>query len=210
MGVFSTFQAPNQTANSEEIITMNFYKYLQLDYENKALKWSVNFQGPEFDIPEKLKEDVALIGDMCKDVVTRRNEVENLRDEIAQKEQDIGLKINILEKKHKEKHGNDEVKNAELRSYVDRAKDHLGISLARTSTESYVLILTNIDMANPTRTFLCEFQLGGINKTEYKVMRCEPEIEGIKDMEKKVNETNDISGFVVTLRKKFKAISASL
>ena len=22
--------------------------------------------------------------------------------------------------------------------------------------------------ANPTRTFLCEFQLGGINKTEYK------------------------------------------
>ena len=45
---------------------MNFYKDLQLDYENKALKWSVNFQGPEFDIPEKLKEDVALIGDMCK------------------------------------------------------------------------------------------------------------------------------------------------
>ena len=64
--VFSTFQAPNQTANREEIITMNFYKDLQLDYENKALKWSVNFQGPEFDIPEKLKEDVALIGDMCK------------------------------------------------------------------------------------------------------------------------------------------------
>jgi len=220
---------------------MNFYKDLQHDYENKALKWSVNFQGPEFDIPEKLKEDVALIGDMCKDVVTRRNEVENLRDEIAQKEQelqdirqtqismnlefqefeklcfelqqkekDVGVKINILEKKHKEKHGNDEVKNAELRSYVDRAKDHLGISLARTSTESYVLIFTNIDMANPTRTFLCEFQLGGINKTEYKVMRCEPEIEGIKDMEKKVNETNDISGFVVTLRKKFKAISSSL
>ena len=45
---------------------MNFYKDLQHDYENKALKWSVNFQGPEFDIPEKLKEDVALIGDMCK------------------------------------------------------------------------------------------------------------------------------------------------
>ena len=44
----------------------------------------------------------------------------------------------------------------------------------------------------------------------FTVMRCEPEIEGIKDMEKKVNETNDISGFVVTLRKKFKAISASL
>ena len=42
------------------------------------------------------------------------------------------------------------------------------------------------------------------------VMRCEPEIEGIKDMEKKVNETNDISGFVVALRKKFKTISASI
>ena len=60
------FSTPNQTANREEIITMNFYKDLQHDYENKALKWSVNFQGPEFDIPEKLKEDVALIGDMCK------------------------------------------------------------------------------------------------------------------------------------------------
>ena len=45
---------------------MNFFSDLQHDYEDKALKWSVNFQGPDFDIPEKLKEDVALIGDMCK------------------------------------------------------------------------------------------------------------------------------------------------
>ena len=65
--VFFFNSKPNrESANREEIITMNFYKDLQHDYENKALKWSVNFQGPEFDIPEKLKEDVALIGDMCK------------------------------------------------------------------------------------------------------------------------------------------------
>merc|ERR1712141_495260 len=217
---------------------MNFFSDLQHDYEEKASKWSVNFQGPEFDIPDGVKEDVALIGPMCEEVATTRKKVEKLSNEIAQQEQelqnirqtqismnlefqefeklcfelqqkekDIGQKINILEKKHREKNSNDEGKNADLRCYVDRAKDHLGLSIARTATDSNVLIFTNIDMANPTRKFLCEFQLGGINNREYKVMRCEPEIEGIKDMEKKVNETNDISGFVVTLRKKFKTIS---
>ena len=45
---------------------MNFFSDLQHDYEEKASKWSVNFQGPDFEIPEKLKEDVALIGPMCE------------------------------------------------------------------------------------------------------------------------------------------------
>ena len=142
---------------------MNFFSDLQHDYEDKASKWLVNFQGPNFDIPEELKENVGLIGAMCEvsrlqsidpsdhltfqciyfcflnifyqqEVATKRNEVENLSKEIAeqeqelqnirqtqismnlefqefeklcfelqQKEKDIGLKINILEKKHREK-----------------------------------------------------------------------------------------------------------
>ena len=31
---------------------MNFFSELQHDYEDKASKWLVNFQGPNFDIPE--------------------------------------------------------------------------------------------------------------------------------------------------------------
>ena len=34
--------------------------------EDKASKWLVNFQGPNFDIPEELKENVGLIGAMCE------------------------------------------------------------------------------------------------------------------------------------------------
>ena len=44
---------------------MNFFSDLQHDYEDKASKWLVNFQGPNFDIPEELKENVGLIGAMC-------------------------------------------------------------------------------------------------------------------------------------------------
>ena len=45
---------------------MNFFSDLQHDYEDKASKWLVNFQGPNFDIPEELKENVGLIGAMCE------------------------------------------------------------------------------------------------------------------------------------------------
>ena len=45
---------------------MNFFADLQHDYEEKASKWSVNFRGPDFDIPDGVKEDIALIGPMCE------------------------------------------------------------------------------------------------------------------------------------------------
>ena len=51
---------------SFEITIMNFFSDLQHDYEDKASKWLVNFQGPNFDIPEELKENVGLIGAMCE------------------------------------------------------------------------------------------------------------------------------------------------
>ena len=119
-----------------------------------------------------------------------------------------------------------------MKEYVTRAKQYLGLSIARTSTDSYILTFTNIDNRDLQRQFLCEIRVDGENKKSYKgtvrrgrpnkvvcrnfqilncqysfsVLNSEPIIEDLKDMEKKLIESNNLSGFVVNLRKKFKQI----
>ena len=96
---------------------------------------------------------------------------------------------------------------ASLKLYVNRAQEYLGYSIKKTTTDTTIMIFNNIDNRDPDQEFLCEIALEGPNKREYKVLRCEPNVEDIKDLEKKLNESNDLSGFVVSLRKRFKTIS---
>ena len=64
--------------------------------------------------------------------------------------------------------GTDEAKRAGLKEYVTRAKQYLGLSIARTSTDSYILTFTNIDNRDLQRQFLCEIRVSGENKRSYK------------------------------------------
>lgn len=42
-----------------------------------------------------------------------------------------------------------------------------------------------------------------LEENKYRAGECSEEIEGLQEMIKILNDTNDLSGFTVTLRKKF-------
>lgn len=161
------------------------------------------------DLKMKIVKKETELQKIREDQITRNadfQELEKLAMEFQNRQKDIEQRIGILATKQKEKQGTDEAKRASLKEYVTRAKQYLGLSIARTSTDSYILTFTNIDNRDLQRQFLCEIRVDGENKRSYKVLNSEPIIEDLKDMEKKLIESNNLSGFVVNLRKKFKQI----
>jgi len=90
-------------------------------------------------------------------------------------------------------------KTEELQQELEKLSHNLGLKLLKRNT-SLVLIYTNIDRTNPDRQFLCEVKV--VQRT-YEVVRTEPKIPDIDVLVKALNETNDLSGFTATLRRRF-------
>lgn len=64
----------------------------------------------------------------------------------------------------------DECDNANKKgeTYVARAKELLGLGIAKTTENSTVLTFTHVDKLDSERQFLCEFTLSGPANREYK------------------------------------------
>ena len=92
--------------------------------------------------------------------------------------------------------------------YINRAKEHLGLTVSKTTTDSTLLVFTKVDkrQGHQNRQFLLELSLEGDDGKTYKVLKCEPTVD-YAQMEKTLNETNDFSGFVTTLRSKFQQLA---
>lgn len=93
-----------------------------------------------------------------------------------------------------------EEKRVKLSGELAKWKLILGLELVNSSHGGIIFVFTNIDRENPDKKFSCEV---GLENRLYKVANCLPMVPGIENMLELLNKTNDLSGFVVNLRKKF-------
>ncbi|XP_078174861.1 kinetochore protein SPC25 homolog [Carex rostrata] len=72
--------------------------------------------------------------------------------------------------------------------------------------EGVKFIFNKIDSTNPEKEYSFTVQL---DNDKYNLLQCDPLVEGIDDLLKEVNETNDFFGFVRVVRGKFASSNLS-
>ncbi|KAJ4786127.1 Kinetochore protein spc25 [Rhynchospora pubera] len=72
--------------------------------------------------------------------------------------------------------------------------------------EGVKFIFNKIDSTNPDKEYSFTVRL---DNDKYNLLRCDPLVEGIDDLLKEVNKTNDFFGFVRIMREKFAASNFS-
>ena len=93
-----------------------------------------------------------------------------------------------------------EEKRIKLTSELEKWKNILGLELVNSSHGGIIFVFTNIDRNDPGKKSSCEVAL---SDRQYKVTQCLPMVPGLENMVELLNKTNDLSGFVANLRRKF-------
>merc|ERR1712025_372539 len=112
------------------------------------------------------------------------------------------LELKELASALSEKSDFDEQKRVKITSELDLWKRVLGLELVNSSHGGITFVFTNIDEENPDKQFSCEV---GIYNQQFQIAHCLPMVVGLENLVKQLNRTKDLSGFVVSLRQKFRA-----
>jgi len=99
-----------------------------------------------------------------------------------------------------------ESKLAELQKGCAMYKQLLALDFERVGDERLRLILTNIDARAPSRAF--SFLVFVDAADRYHIEQCEPAVPALPQLVESLNQTNDFSVFVRTLRAEFKRLCA--
>ena len=210
--------------NFENIIQINaqYHHQVSQKYIKSAVK---GFQEPlSF---EKLDEAIQTLFDAAKVIDSVKSEVNQKQEKIVivNKEfEEMKKSVNITAKSAQEFSDAADKKQIELKNLVAAMSDKgdiveekrvklsaelakwkriLGLELVNSSHGGIIFVFTNIDRENPDKKFSCEV---GLENMLYKVANCLPMVANIENMVDLLNKTNDLSGFVVNLRKKFLSI----
>ena len=92
--------------------------------------------------------------------------VSDFKKSLETKKNSRGEKLKHFQEKQKNKQ--EAYEKSKDCTYVDRAKDHLGLEISLTTNDTTILTFTNIDQSEADRKFLCEFSLYGPEKRTYK------------------------------------------
>lgn len=90
----------------------------------------------------------------------------------------------------------------ELMKGVAFYKERLGLQFSQINNEKLQFIFTNIDHEDWDREFV--FHVLVDSEGKYQVPFCDPPVRDLKELVDALNETNSLSGFVKTIRKRFK------
>ncbi|ROT78194.1 kinetochore protein Spc25 [Penaeus vannamei] len=149
-------------------------------------------------------------------------EFQHLRQELEQINMDIDEKIHEKETvdkklaeakcrlKEKELQVEDtERKNQEQTSNVEKGaqlfRKHLGLDIQRTNHSTLVFTFTKISRSEPEKEYFLELTLDGDN---YRLISSVPPLHNLKQLEDKLNATNDFSGCIAYIRKLFQKFEA--
>merc|ERR1711962_846528 len=88
---------------------------------------------------------------------------------------------------------------AKLEAELARWKRTLGLEIVTTKS-GITFTFSNIVREDPERKFRCELVLV---EGRYGVHHCDPKVNWLEAMVERLNVSNDLSGFMDTLRKKF-------
>jgi len=146
-------------------------------------------------------------------VAAFKNKVEEMAAEVAEaasSAQEFGGKaerreaeVAKLQRTVVNKEGQVEEERAKLETELARWKRSLGLEIVSTKS-GITFIFTNLVREDPEKKFRCELGLEG---GRYIVLHCLPQVNGLPMLVDHLNATKDLSGFMVTLRKKFAVAS---
>jgi len=147
-------------------------------------------------------------------------ELETLQTNIAVlKAQEDALPEFLSVEKKKQKavrtaaeHKNQEVekKERELQNLLKEStngaefyKSRLGLDFEKIEDSSLRFCFTKIDLLNPEKRFIFSVSVDG--NDVYRVVECNPKIEGLLSLVEKLNITNNFAEFMQSMRRQFQA-----
>jgi len=135
----------------------------------------------------------------------KKSEVISISNQIEEKKSMISSKSTELDGM-KDRYTSEEDRIEKARSLIeaDLAKWRrvLSLDLVTTTRPSLVFVFTNISQEDSQAKFKCELSREG---GRFKVLSCEPSIKEQQELlERRLNESQDMAGFVFSLREAFK------
>jgi len=137
--------------------------------------------------------------------------VEEARERVEKREKEASearkkrkkslAKLEVLQGKLAERGDMAKGKRDELVAEMEKYKTAMGLDIVSSTHGGVLLVFTNIDKQEPDRRFT--LHLATEAKT-YRADECSPHLEDLEKLVNILNKTNDLSGFLVKLRQKFK------
>ncbi|XP_051566892.1 kinetochore protein Spc25-like [Myxocyprinus asiaticus] len=159
---------------------------------------------------EDMKEKTSLLKE-------KRAEHLEVVSEIEDKEHNKVLLIQRIEKLKKDQAKNRELIQSQNKANKDRLKKlnkckdvfqkHLSLEIRKIQGENLQFVFRNINRKDPdiVHTFLLQLDAEGV----YHIISCDPSLEKIAHLERRLQETNNFSAFLANVRREFVALHSS-
>ncbi|PIK61404.1 putative kinetochore protein Spc25 [Apostichopus japonicus] len=124
---------------------------------------------------------------------------EEIENDIRHKSQELKQEAELLETQQKATR----LRLSELTKAEEFFKERMGLRFKKLDSENLQFVFTNIDPKDHERVYY--FTIKVIGK-EYHVTDCCPQVEAMEELVQKLNKSNNLMEFAVTVRQKFKLV----
>jgi len=166
---------------------------------------------------EQLRDVKDKISPLSLDMDTITTQIIHLKqeaEELCSRKLELQKERNKKEKKLKDMESKLQSKDKQLENqkndlvmFAKRIEEECGLKVDISNNQTYIISLGGLTKADDE---LCNCELtvdtSTIAKGEYKLLRTSPDLEEeiMRELERCLNETNDLAGFISSLRKSFK------
>ncbi|XP_068247465.1 kinetochore protein Spc25-like [Palaemon carinicauda] len=121
------------------------------------------------------------------------HEKDELKELLSQREQKLREKEALVETQER----NNQEKLANMEKGVLLYQTHLGLKIQRTRHNTLVFIFTQVNRLDPSQEYMLELTL---ENDKYSFVKSEPPLENLKELEERLNKSNNFSGCIVHIR----------
>jgi len=172
-----------------------------------------NLEGLKEELKKRQEASVQVIKDL-NDQSKANSDLDVRLERLLKENRNKRSALEAMEAKVKTKGNQLDLMKEQLEEYSGKIEQHLGLNIVvlKGETARFLVTFDNVGSNDGGGCTKCTCELSLDEDTKlYKIGKVHPPIidddddEFVDKMQNLLNETNDISGFVVTLRKKFKA-----
>jgi len=187
---------------SQEIINASSYGQdwnIQEVYKKKDELYGYH-RRKEAEETDMIRERENLVGN-CSSINGLKEEVGQIRQNKQETQKSIEQSEERLRKDLAQMSGSEaDRKVQDLEAQLSKLENVLGLKLVRSTHGPLILTFTNIDRSNPDKVF--SLQIKVVDRV-WQFVDSNPTLPNIDELIRTLNETNNISGFVSTVRRSF-------
>eukprot|EP00941_MAST-03F_sp_MAST-3F-sp1_P001202 g1202.t1 len=192
-----------QVSTTDELLEEHKINLSKLLKKKEKLEESCErLRADEKDLTQKEHADADEIVQLREALSELNLKTQNLPAKISKAREDYDRKVQQISSYQSMKEKEEAKQRAALESLEAKLArfKRLGLHFVRAANDALTLVFTLIDPNDHLRKF--EFSVQVNDEDKYEVKLCEPKVE-MEGLLKILNETNDFSGFVQAMRKKF-------